>query len=396
MVSLPNGCRCSDIKVSPANWNKKGATTNKPWKIHYRFYDPTFSKPHQVIIKAGINHLKDLTERRLAVNALIRQEYTRLKNDGYNPITGALKTDFDSSFELNSNMPLIEALKSAEKNLQVADNTRKDIRCIIRGVEKVAMQLNLHNLPVSQTSRKHIKSILTKLLENNPSWSAHRYNTYRSYLQMLFLELGESETVSGNPVSGIKKMKTVLKKRKILNDEQRPKIDSFLNKNDPRFRLFVHMFFHSGGRLSEFVRVKVSDVDLVKQTYTTLIKKGRQYYEASRTIKDIAIPFWKEYMQSAKPNEYLVGLDFFPAIKPVVTNTITRRWKKWVKDELQIDIDLYSLKHLNTTETAPIVGDEMAAGQNAQKSTEMVAKVYDVRREERQHNALRNVANRFA
>ena len=65
MITLPNGCHCSEINVSPSNWNKVGASIHKTRRIHYRFYDPSMYKPYQVIIEAEINQIKDLAERRL-------------------------------------------------------------------------------------------------------------------------------------------------------------------------------------------------------------------------------------------------------------------------------------------------------------------------------------------
>ncbi|MFL5742364.1 MAG: hypothetical protein ACJ75B_19230 [Flavisolibacter sp.] len=74
MITLPNDCRCSEISVCPSNWNRKGASIAKNWRIHYRFYDPSQSKPFQVTIKSGINRIKNLDERRYLVKELIDNE----------------------------------------------------------------------------------------------------------------------------------------------------------------------------------------------------------------------------------------------------------------------------------------------------------------------------------
>lgn len=83
MITLPDNCRCSEIKVSPSNWKKASASTKKFWKIHYRFYDPTFEKPHQITIKADINKIKDLDQCRVLVEDLIRLEKEKLLVKGY-------------------------------------------------------------------------------------------------------------------------------------------------------------------------------------------------------------------------------------------------------------------------------------------------------------------------
>jgi hypothetical protein len=40
MIQLPHGCRCSEPKVNPANWESPKASIRKNWYIQYRFYDP--------------------------------------------------------------------------------------------------------------------------------------------------------------------------------------------------------------------------------------------------------------------------------------------------------------------------------------------------------------------
>ena len=42
MLSLPNGCSCSDLAVFPANWKLKNASIKAEWYIYYRFHAPKF------------------------------------------------------------------------------------------------------------------------------------------------------------------------------------------------------------------------------------------------------------------------------------------------------------------------------------------------------------------
>ncbi len=41
MISLPNGCHCSEMTVFPKNWDKPGSSVKKDWYLSYRFYDPS-------------------------------------------------------------------------------------------------------------------------------------------------------------------------------------------------------------------------------------------------------------------------------------------------------------------------------------------------------------------
>ncbi|MFL5742365.1 MAG: tyrosine recombinase XerC [Flavisolibacter sp.] len=230
----------------------------------------------------------------------------------------------------------------------------------------------------------------------NKKWSAHRYNIYRAYLLMLYKELVEMETVPANPVRDISKRKTLKKIRPVLSQEQRETISKHIKAKDYRFWLFINLFFHSGGRIRELTQVKGKDVNLDAQTYTAIIRKGREHREVPRPIKSIALPYWKEFLDNCKPNEYLFGIDFLPADQPMVPDTITRRWQRLVKKGLKIDRDFYSLKHLNTSEIVDQLGDKAAAEQNGHLSTLMVNTVYDVRKTQRQHQLLIQANNKFA
>lgn len=396
MISLPNNCRCSEIKVSPSNWKRASASTKKPWKIHYRFYDPTFDKPHQVTIKAGINKVKDLDQRRGLVEGLIRLEKEKLQVKGYNPITNSQIESLALDSDISPNTFFVEALNKALDKLYIARRTKIDVKSVIKGVETASKQLRINTLPISAVSRKHLKKVLEQCGKNNSRWSARRYNLYRAYLLMLFKELVELETVGFNPVRDISKMKETKRLRTVLTDEQRKLINKHLQKVDYRFWLFVHLFFHSGARLQELTQLKKSDVNLSAQTYKTIVRKGKSYKEVERTIKDVAIPFWEGFTKDAQEDDYLFGIDFLPASKQMVPDTITRRWQKWVKIGLKIQVDLYSLKHLNTTETVGLVGEKAAAQQNAHNTTAMVISTYDVHRAGRQHDILKSVNNKFA
>ncbi len=76
MISLPNNCRCSELKVMPKNWKNQHASLKKDWYLYYRFYDPIFKANRQfpkgkLIIIKGMNQYKILSQRRDVTNHLI-------------------------------------------------------------------------------------------------------------------------------------------------------------------------------------------------------------------------------------------------------------------------------------------------------------------------------------
>jgi hypothetical protein len=68
----------------------------------------------------------------------------------------------------------------------------------------------------------------------------------------------------------------------------------------------------------------------------------------------------------------------------------------YVKEGLGIDIDFYSLKHLNLDETARLLDAAAASKMAGHTSTMITLKHYLVNEEERKMEKLRKVNNDFA
>lgn len=395
MITVMNGCRISPIKVTPKNWNRVGASTSKYWRIYYRFYDPMFPDPKFVEIKSGINYIKDLQERRVAVKGLIEQEMFKLQHQGYNPITNRYVAIIDIDYEIDPDTPFIKALEKAKDKLSVSKEVKIDMKAALKVMKKAADQLRLSIVPISKIGIRHLTMLMDQCGQINKRWSARRHNMYRSFLIMMFKKLTKLEACTGNPAREIDIEKSFKKMRTVLNEAQRKTIDTHLRENYYRFWCFVNLYFHSGGRMTEILQQKQSTVDLTRQKYKCVIKKGKFYKEVERTIKNIAVPFWAEFLRDCKEDEYLFGVDFKPSSKPMSNDTAGRWWKRIVKDGLKINVDMYSLKHLNTDEISASLGMKDAAKLN--QHDEQTARIfYAVGEEERQHQRLKTVNNSFA
>lgn len=402
MLQLPNGCRCSDLTVTPKNWQSKSATTKKNWRIYYYFYDPSMSGRKIVRINAGINHIKDVNTRRTVVKKLIEDELYRLEKLGYNPITSRMITPAEGVYEIDPETPLMQALEMAKEKLTVSHKVKIDMKSALKVMEAAVLHLKYDRLPISSTSIRHLKALMERCGQVNKKWSERRYNMYRSYLIMLFTELVGYEATLANPAKDLKIRPVVKKIRKTLTAEQRTKVKDHLKKEAEAFYMFVNLFFHSGGRKTELMQQTTKTVDLDRQKYKALIKKGQQYIEVERTIKNVAMPYWKYFLTGAKSGDFLFGVGFRPAEKPMSPDTISRWWQRLIKDPktgLGIDVDFYALKHLHTSELIDIMGiDEgtkAAAEHNAHTSEGMVVKFYDVKREDRMHKKLKFMNNKF-
>jgi integrase len=399
MLPLPNGCSCSELKVFPKNWQSSKANVSLIWYIHYRFYDPRFAKDlkikgkKQKVIK-GMNQFSTLRARQDATRALLNQEKMLLEQEMYNPITESTQALLnDEVGMIKPATTLIDALVAVQGLLKKEKSTMRDIGTTVRGVTKSLLALNLSDEPISKIGSKHIKAILHQCSKTNPNWSANRFNSYRSYLMIIFNELVELQAISVNPVLVLKKQKTVRRIRETLNKEERKLISEHLHQNHYSFWRFMQIFFHSGARVSELMFVKKKDVNLINQKFRVIIKKGKSFKETERTIKSIALPFWKEICDSAGYEHYLFSEHLEPGTFSINPNQICRRWNRLVKKKLGVSADFYSLKHSNLDETAALLGAAYAQKMAAHASVDVTMNHYLGGESERLHTQLKSVTN---
>ena len=430
MKSLFQGYSRSNITFTPNNWNTKKASISKPWVISYRFYDPTFKgtdKWAYLVQFRGMNDYKTLPERQEATRSAIEEELQALDEEGFNPITGACMFDAstppEEAREIDQSTPYMVALQFALKYCQVGSDTRRDIKTVLKYYELSAMALGKHRLPLRMIKRRDIIAILDncktlavtkvikgKMVIRKKIWNNNQFNVYCRYLQILYAYLEKEDIVEYNPVSKIDKKVDLRdedeKARTILTKEECARIKVYLraDKKLKTFHRFINIFFHSGARPVELTRVQGKDVDLIGQRFRITIKKGRKggMRRVWKTIKDIALPYWKEATGDCRPDDFVFSVGLNPGQLAIARKYLTMRWKRHVKDALGIRADLYSLKHLHTTEVIDILESQeqsdataQAAGHNSHNSETMVIKIYDVKRGKREHDKVKGIGNAF-
>lgn len=401
MLQLPNGCSCSTPSIFPKNWKTSSASVKHSWKIQYYFYDPNLCpKGKLIVVKSGVNRLKIASERKEAI-ALVYSELVRMLQDGFNPITG-VKCNLDKPSEIDPFSPWISALEIVKDKLKLEASTLADLKCCIGSLKNASHKLQMSTLPINQVTRKHIKIVLENIDLDKGGVTAHKFNKLRSYLMMLFKELIELEAIEINPVRDISKRKTIKRVRLVLNNDERVIVNNHLKSKYYAFWRFMQIFFHSGARIKELLSLQIKSIDIKNQRFLVLIKKGKQSREEWRTIKNIALPYWIELVNTSTNNEdYLFSAGLKPGPNMIRREQITRRWNVHVKGNpekggLGIKADFYSLKHLNLDETAAEL-DIQAAAKMAGHTTPVVTLAhYAIGETGRQHDRLKKVANTFS
>lgn len=395
---LPHGCKCSELSVCPSNWKSTAAPMKRTWYISYRFYDPNFNSPKQVVIK-GLAEFKQRNERQNAVATLLDDELRSLYS-GYNPITKTTHPPAPQiEQDISPNSAFIGSLILAKKRIICAESMEVDLRTTIPYVEKAARHLKIENMRIGDIRRKHIRLLLDHIEDTSKCKSAYRYNRFRSNLMILFTELMEMDAIEFNPVRDIRKRKIIHKMRQVMDPGERTRVNEHLQKNYPTLHVFANIFFHSGARMIELINVKRSHVEIKNQRFKVLIKKGREYREVYKTIKDVALPYWEIALQGCSADDFVFGKTLRPGSSAVTRDWVTKLWQKVIKDDetgLGIKKDFYSLKHLNTDETAAMIGIEDAAAHDDHTTPVVTLKHYAVGEKERRHEKLKKVKNSFA
>lgn len=398
---LPNGCSCSDLTVTPGNWLTKEADTKTDWVICYTFFDPDHVKGVRKQVRGYINELKDVSDRRALTKAIMKQEEERL-SEGYNPIKR--KTIAPVASDLGFNTPFINALWMGVANVRVSDRQQTNLKSVVRGVEKSAIQLNYHTLPVSTVTRKYFHKIFKQCYKNNTRFTGATQNTYKKSLSRIYRELYQMEMVDFNPLPLIDKARVVKKARVMPTKEDRNKLNSLKATQYYLWRA-INVFFTSGARESELMRLQAVDVNLKTQECTYTIEKGVEVREGVvRPIPNVTLHLWKEIMKECKPADYLFSRGLRPGPKAIRPEQFSRRWRRHVKGDkkkgkLGINIDLYSLKHLFVTETMDALDKKYnydaakdVKEATAHTSTGMIVKLYDVNNKDRKNEKIKKEA----
>ncbi|GEO08788.1 tyrosine-type recombinase/integrase [Segetibacter aerophilus] len=411
MLRLENNCRVGNFTVFPSNWKTVRANVNLIWKIKFRFYDDNTGQVKQIVVK-GMNSYATLKEKRDATQALLENERSLIVDQLYNPITEQF-FNREPEAQISTTTEFTKALDFALERVKAGKETMDNLRSIVAYIKKAAEALKYSQLPISAIRIKHLTLLLEKCGELKKKsiivvskrkgktkkgvWTSNTFNQYRAHLGMLFKILKKMEVCEANYPLEMDKETTVKKIRETLTPAQRQEVNDVIMKKDRNFWRFLHIFFHSGSRITEILSVKAANVDIEKQRFKVLVKKGKQYKEEYRTIKTLVLPLWEELINESKPDEYIFHRRLKPGgKKPIRRDQITRRWLQHVKQPLGITADFYSLKHSNTTETVELLSESDAASHNGHTTTAMVRKIYDVNNKQRQLERLKGIDNKFA
>lgn len=405
LIKLGSGCERTAVFISPRNYQSFTSKSDFPknWFVECRFHDPKFKSEYP----KGLQYRRKFSGTDLQVLKLTAKIYKEemealLDNKRYNPITKLYMHENRS--EINPYTSFIQALWLIREKVPFSDDYKSLSKQLLNRIEKVLPELSYTNLLIGETKIWHIKNILETINTTNSV-----FNKYRSCLSTLFKELLEYGCCEYNPVSSVSKKMEVPEIRKVLSKKKQTLVYEYLRVNFPEFFRYAKIFFYSGARSSELLRVQSKYVDLENQEYRVLIKKRRTYVWETKIIIPAALPYWIAILkESTDEDDYIFSKGLRPGCNPIKPYQITKRWKRNVKDSedikdhngnvIKIDEDFYSWKHLfldmldefQNGNQAPILPINLAQGMANHLSPETTNK-YTVGKSDRNKEFLKKI-----
>lgn len=336
----------------------------KAWFVYFDITNHATGQKLRKQFKGGINFWKTKEDRVREGKARITFWRNRLEK-GWHPF-GVEQT------QTVKPMTFSEALDFGLSKCKLASKTLAGYRGTINFVKTAAVSLGLAEKPVAEVKRFDIKLTLEKCIELY-NWSNHCYNKNLGYLKAILTRVESWELIENNPAHKISMLPVVeTEKYTPYTEEEKKAITKHLYVNHYRFYVFLMSLYQTGVRPKELLALKIKDVDLIN--HQILIKPDLNL-ENSKTrkirkvpISNELVPFFRElelhnysrecflFGSTNEPGKGNCGSaaggargamhpDYFkPSFVRVKRDTVTKLWKRIVKDELGIDKYLYAAK----------------------------------------------------
>jgi integrase len=318
---------------------------NKSWFVYFRYNNKLFR------YKCGINYIDSYKKREAEIEALRDALHLKLR-EGWNPLIPDLVID--------QSLTLSEAIDFSieKKKPNIASKTLSGYKGTIKFIKNAIEALSLNDLVITDTKRAHIKLIMEKASEQR-KWSNKAYNKHLNHLKAILSELIQWDIIETNPAHKINNLKVSITRANVPASEKDMKIiANELSTKHHNFWIFLLTIFYTGIRPEEILKLKLSYIDLENNEIIIPAELTKTDIERIVPINpNFKICLEKMHLYKYPKSYYLFGSfrepgkgnigkynDFIPASTKLKRDTATKRWKKIVKDQLGIDMNMYAMK----------------------------------------------------
>lgn len=319
-----------------------------------------------------LNRIKDLKLRERKF-ILYRNALEKKLLDGFNPEEENENDNqvatFEKAFQYGYNKVI--------KNIRPA--TLRSYESYLKPVFKTESYTTIKDVPVTEIKRKDLIDLFEEV---ELSKSVSVVNKAIAVFKIVFNKLIEYDVIEHSVMSKVKKRKEAKGKIVIATNDQVLKIKDHLESYLPNLWGLVLFIFHSGLRPGEVLSVKLNMINLKKRTI--IIPKEYIKTNIERVVAIDNVLY--NYISSMNINEYDSNMYLLGRGKnkdlsiSEIKSTMWRihyLWNTEVKTPLELDINLYSFKHLRANKELMINNNleqaKVLFGHTDMKTTEIYA-----------------------
>lgn len=403
-IELINGCAASTPKVFPPNWKTGGKELlKKQWEIRYYFNDPVAKrkdpelyKKNRKVRKWGMNDYKTLAKRREACELIIELEIEKLTKQHYNPI---YETYMFKSKKVNNTSTLIECLQNYLEEKDISPAYLTDMNSLLERINICSINIGLQYTPINNITRKDIRDILKEMQKKETFGITNkRFNKYKGMLSGLFNDMIEDELIKVNPCDKIKNLKTESSLREVVQRDEMKKIYMHLKENYYTFWRFMMIYYSSGARVEELLRLQLKDINVKNLEFKVRVKKGGVTKEVLKPINKSYYHLWIEAItedvskfHNVNNQTYLFSKGLQKGESKIRYEQITRRWKVHVKNKLGVTADFASLTHTYLDQVTAQVDARHAQKLRSHTTDRMVKQHYAINEKQREMELLKSI-----
>ncbi len=329
--------------------------TGKKWYVDFLAYDPATGTMRRK--KYHLDGIKKVTERRKRGVELI-ESLLKMLRQGWSPWVQLDESRGFVSIEL--------VLEKYEKFIEKLDRekTRKSYLSMLNTLRIYFSEQVIKPKYIYQFDVTLVASFLDWLYLDREV-SPRTRNNYRVWCSSLSEFLIERGYLGSNPVSKIKPLPEMPKKRQPLTPEMLSHLQSHLDKENKMFLLACRMEYYTFIRPGELTSIRIGDISVKEQSVFISAEFSKNRRDGKVGLNDEVIKLMIDLEVLSKPSDwYLFGPKMAPSRTRADSEIFRRHWLKVRKhlrwgDEYQF----YSLKDSGIRDLANSEGIVIARDQ---------------------------------
>jgi integrase len=310
---------------------------NKEWYIEFYAKDPFSGNLKRKRIK--VNRIKNVIERRKFAKRLLQEINFKLAK-GWSPfIELSAPKSFYNIYTVFEDYLLV---KSKELRPQSFLSYKSNINMLVNFL--VLNDKNKEMFVAAFGKSTALEFLDFMYIKRNVG--ERRYNNALTFGFILFNWMVQYGYISINPFEGLKKKREKTKRRKVIPSYIRSNIENLLNVDDKRFLTFLLLEFYALLRPNEILSLRVSDIDIEKQTIRVREEVSKSNKFRLITIPNVLLPLVLDLnLERYKQDMFVFSQDMFPGYIQKTTRYARTKWEKLQRNlKLPDYFQMYSLR----------------------------------------------------